>query len=717
MKLLTWICVAALLSVLCSVSFAQQWEWQSPLPQGNSLEQVEMFDGGNGYAVSNLTSLLRTSDYGESWDLLRIPGDLWIAGMSFLNMQEGWIAGTRPTFYSPAGEVIVLHTQNGGITWSESIIGDSLIANDIVFLNASTGFVAGRNSDYTRAYIARTTDGGEHWSVTEFDTIATIESLDFLDAQHGWAIGRYVLYTSDGGASWETISEEYTPLNKVRFFDELNGIGLDYSDFLKTTDGGVTWTTARLPNSFFALGMEFSDPQTGWIAGSDGSVLKTTNGGDSWQIFSSGINTYLNDVAIADDNSVIVVSTVGHIARSTDSGAQWTMQAGQRVTERNIYAVDFCDSLNGWAVGGRYDGGRVIVRTTDGGETWLTIEDRPDSTSIWDVAAINPQTAWIAGWYAGLQYTTDGGLSWNPVTLPQNLRPSSLHFLNPDSAWLQCGGRLVYTINGGRDWTLIPTNLPYERTGGIFFLDMQNGWCYGGKPAMIYHTTDGGVSWNEQYMEDYFGETVVQDVHFTNSQTGWAAVWSGSLLHTTDGGENWIELPIQPGYGDWVTMSWPDADHGFIISDYEPVVYTTDGGETWQRMVMPFATRQIDCDFIDATHGWVVGWDGNIVKWNGNTLPVSPHPPSVVPLRCSLSAYPNPFNPTTTFEYSIPVAGPATVAVYNLTGQLVETLADRVFAAGEYRTTFNGSRLPSGIYFARLQGSNFSTTHKLVLLK
>jgi hypothetical protein len=47
----------------------------------------------------------------------------------------------------------------------------------------------------------------------------------------------------------------------------------------------------------------------------------------------------------------------------------------------------------------------------------------------------------------------------------------------------------------------------------------------------------------------------------------------------------------------------------------------------------------------------------------------------------------------------------------------LRTLADRVYPAGSYHLSFNGTDLPSGMYFARLQGAQASVTHKIVLIK
>ena len=81
------------------------------------------------------------------------------------------------------------------------------------------------------------------------------------------------------------------------------------------------------------------------------------------------------------------------------------------------------------------------------------------------------------------------------------------------------------------------------------------------------------------------------------------------------------------------------------------------------------------------------------------------------------SNYPNPFNPETQIRFALPHAADVTLSVYDITGRLVTQLAQGHYDAGEHSATFDGARLPSGIYFARLTAGEFNATQKMVLLK
>ncbi len=91
---------------------------------------------------------------------------------------------------------------------------------------------------------------------------------------------------------------------------------------------------------------------------------------------------------------------------------------------------------------------------------------------------------------------------------------------------------------------------------------------------------------------------------------------------------------------------------------------------------------------------------------------------SEIPTQFEMSpAYPNPFNPSTTFSYQIPEAGQVHAAVYDMQGRLVETLFSGLQDAGMHHLTWNAAETASGIYFIRLNAEKHSTAQKVLLVK
>ena len=79
--------------------------------------------------------------------------------------------------------------------------------------------------------------------------------------------------------------------------------------------------------------------------------------------------------------------------------------------------------------------------------------------------------------------------------------------------------------------------------------------------------------------------------------------------------------------------------------------------------------------------------------------------------------YPNPFNPETTISFQLPKLSYIKLAIYNLSGQLVETLLDGFHTAGEYNVKWRPEGLANGIYLYRLKADNYIETRKLILQK
>jgi len=82
-----------------------------------------------------------------------------------------------------------------------------------------------------------------------------------------------------------------------------------------------------------------------------------------------------------------------------------------------------------------------------------------------------------------------------------------------------------------------------------------------------------------------------------------------------------------------------------------------------------------------------------------------------------ITNFPNPFNPNTTIRFNLPEPGHANLKVYDMLGRVVAELFNKTMTAGRHQTTFNASKLPSGVYFYRLDFGGKSISKKFVLTK
>ncbi len=88
----------------------------------------------------------------------------------------------------------------------------------------------------------------------------------------------------------------------------------------------------------------------------------------------------------------------------------------------------------------------------------------------------------------------------------------------------------------------------------------------------------------------------------------------------------------------------------------------------------------------------------------------------------TINNYPNPFNPETTISFNNPQNGQVSLTIYNIKGQLVNTLLDEEISAGPHSLVWHGKdnsgkSVASGIYFTKVKTENSIQTKKMLLMK
>jgi hypothetical protein len=119
--------------------------------------------------------------------------------------------------------------------------------------------------------------------------------------------------------------------------------------------------------------------------------------------------------------------------------------------------------------------------------------------------------------------------------------------------------------------------------------------------------------------------------------------------------------------------------------------------------------------FAEDTPNWVPVWPlpeaSSLSSIDQNVNPE-------IPADFSLEQnFPNPFNPTTTIKFNLKTAGNITRVVYNVMGQVVETLIDGYKPAGTYTQVYHAKNLASGIYYYELKAGSYKAVHKMLLIK
>jgi hypothetical protein len=187
-----------------------------------------------------------------------------------------------------------------------------------------------------------------------------------------------------------------------------------------------------------------------------------------------------------------------------------------------------------------------------------------------------------------------------------------------------------------------------------------------------------------------------------------------------------INNPVYVYNGFDESNKWSFLSAGFVL---------TQGSvpDDWSMLVSagPAAVAAGDSTtfgfaFIGASSlaGLQASADAAVTKWP-LVLDAAGEGPAGIPGTFALyQNYPNPFNPATQVRYDVPVASTVRLAVFDVLGREVGTLAEGFRAAGSYNATFSAAGLSSGVYFARFTaapaGTNslpFVETRRLLLLK
>jgi photosystem II stability/assembly factor-like uncharacterized protein len=314
--------------------------------------------------------------------------------------------------------------------------------------------------------------------------------------------------------------------------------------------------------------------------------------GPGWFLQCTPTGAYLFAVSFVDADTGTVVGGSGTILRTTDGGATWVEQDSG--TTNGLHGVSFTDANIGTAVGQ----GGIILRTMDGGATWIAQDSRTDH-NLQDVSFARGEVGTAVG-DAERKWTIDGTGSWAWVYVPT----------------------VVWTLDGGATWWSLVSGAGDDDLLGVSFTDANTGTAVG-RNGTILRTTDGGATWVAQESGAQYGEDLF-DVWFTDANIGTAVGLYGIILRTTDGGATWVRQPGPTPQDFLLGVSFADSNNGIVVGMYEGgprglvdrgvIFRTKDGGATWVRQESGTTNGLSGVSFTDANTGTAVGQAGTILR-------------------------------------------------------------------------------------------------------
>lgn len=317
---------------------------------------------------------------------------------------------------------------------------------------------------------------------------------------------------------------------------------------------------------------------------------------------------------------------------------RWTLQpSGVTARLRGVSAVS---ERVAWASGS----GSTVLRTTDGGATWLKLHVTNDALDFRDIDAIDAQTAYVLSIGTGpasrIYKTTDAGATWTMQFKSDNEKA----FLDAMSFWDANNGivfgdsiegqfYILMTANGGQTWSRVSTaRLPPALQGeGAFAASGTNIALFGkthawigtgaGAKARVLRTTDHGRSWQVSDTPLAAGQSAgIFSIAFRDEKHG--VVVGGdyrkeqeavdNLAITNDGGVTWKLVKGLSGFRSVVAYVPGRKTPALVALGPSGGDYSLDDGQTWQ----PIEGRGFDTfSFIPRkATGWGAGAEGALGK-------------------------------------------------------------------------------------------------------
>jgi|GEM_PF-1010670 len=692
-------------------------------------------------------------DGGYNWETIQTPSALNLSSIYFVDDTTGFVGGA---------DTVIYKTADGGTTWQMiDLPTGSFPVVSICFSDSAAGWVL--TNKLKKSQILYTSDGGAAWTVALNLTSATLQDISFFSPGRGIAVGGGVgaldLYYTKDGSSWTkapvpAIEGNYNRLDARSVFmvnDSVaytcgwgsRAVGLEPSIFLKTTNGGETWTwLPQTAGSEVYVNMNslwFKDELNGIAVGGasyEGSVaVKTTDGGLNWTQISIPFGSTLNGIS-GDNDELIAAGNNGLIAVSENFGESWELVT--KIPSSSLYAITFPDKNIGFAAGS--DG--VFLKTEDKGEVWINqyVSQNNVCPAIKDIHFLNEDIGYLARSNKLVSKTMDGGETWSVVmkdTFSVFFSNESVHFINQDTGFVvgsaqvpgESGSKdVIYkTTDGGQTW-METLNQFGVKLFNVNFYDAENGIVSGADTTIAY-TTDGGTSWKKSSTTGVkTAKPAIKGIAYI-SKSKVFAVGDKVILNSTDGGVNWTDITFDEIITKKINLTgiaFKDTVKGYMVGKnyfYE----TTDGGNSWTNIsnenVIPATGFLYGVTLCQRGYPWVSGGNSSIFTTaivdttTEDTTTTSVNGLNSPGTYTIYQNYPNPFNPETFISYSLPKSCHVEVKVFDMLGKEISTLVNEVKQSGTHMVRFNGAHLTSGNYFYTVNIDGKTTTRKMTFLK
>lgn len=494
---------------------------------------------------------------------------------------------------------------------------------------------------------------------------------------------------------WWVLKQSGSSLGGPADYNTLNTDLIYYgsnSIVYKSTDRGetfsITGTNVPSASQIKCIILDDNNPGTFLVAvesSPNDKIYKTTNDGATWTLtLDEGAMSYFGIPMEQDAANPNVIFTMvnTNFKKSTDFGDTWTTISSNFGPASAPCDIAVFPGTQTILIG---DNGTGIFRSTDYGVTWTQTYFTGGEIPTVSVDPTHPGVAWATKWGGGggLLKSTDYGASWTPQAGFTGISMWGVHVEQTDGNVVMAGcyscGTGWRTRNGGLTWTTISTpsnNYQNMVVDSLTQFTIQGNGIY--KLESNYFIPVELTS---------FTADIINNQVILNWNTATELNNYGFEIERSLDNNNFEKIGFVPGFG----------------------TTTEQKSYTFRVTEVPAATQYYRLKQID--------YDGTFT--HSNSVEVDGIYPTEFAL---LQNHPNPFNPSTSINFTLPVESNINLRLYNMLGQEVENLFSGDLQAGTHQVDFIANSLASGAYVYVLEanginGKSFRESKKMMLMK
>jgi hypothetical protein len=309
---------------------------------------------------------------------------------------------------------------------------------------------------------------------------------------------------------------------------------------------------------------------------------------------------------------------------------------------------------------------------------------------------------------SGVYSSSNNGANWTQTTL--NNQTIYALTTSGNNIFAGASGNGVYiSANNGASWALSSLG-----SHTVLSLAANGANVYAGASLSgIYSSTNSGINWVQTTLNNKSIKSlaIMGSYFFAGSYSLLSAT---GIYRSTDGG-TWTQIGLSP----LSVLSIGVSGNNIFAGTSNGVYLSTNNGTNWIIKNQGFSTVPHIEAFLISNNYIFAGTEDALV-WRRSLAEIIgiKNISTEIPSGFSLSQnYPNPFNPTTTIKFDIPKNEFVKLVVFDILGREVQTLVNEKLQPGTYEAAFDATSLNSGVYFYKLETTNYSETKKMLMIK